>query len=122
MERTLPRKTALRLMIGLALSATLALDATAGLAKNAPAPATKVEDADKKACRKVDDKLKTAENKKCAIVAQAEPKVARTNGFLQLIAVPFVAGSAVVAAAISNQKNCGKGNNSQNNGNCPASP
>ena len=61
-------------------------------------------------------------DRKCDVVAQAEPKIAKSNAFFPFGATPFVALTAATAAAAANQKNCGKGNNSQNNGNCPASP
>ena len=60
---------------------------------------------------------------KCAKFTQAEPKIVPRNGFFQFLAVPLVAGAgAVTVTATKNSKNCGNGSNSQNNGNCPASP
>lgn len=61
-------------------------------------------------------------DRKCDVVAQAEPKIAKSNAFFPFGVTPIVALTAATAAAATNQKNCGKGSNSQNNGNCPASP
>ena len=110
----------LKPVMGLMLASALALNASPSFAKGAapgsasvPAPqSTKLR------CKKVADQLKS---RKCVPVAQAEPKVAKTNGLLPFLPLPIIAGTAAVAAA-ANSKNCGKGNNSQNNGNCPASP
>lgn len=61
-------------------------------------------------------------DRKCDAVAQAEPKIAKSNAFFPFGATPIAALTAATAAAATNQKNCGKGSNSQNNGNCPGSP
>lgn len=61
-------------------------------------------------------------DRKCNAIAQAEPNVAKSNSFLPFGVTLIAALTAATAAAAANQKNCGKGNNSQNNGNCPASP
>ena len=61
-------------------------------------------------------------DRKCNAIAQAEPNVAKSNSFFPFGVAPIAAVTAATAAAAANQKNCGKGNNSQNNGNCPASP
>ena len=111
----------LKPVLGLMLASAMTLNASPSFSKAATpesASAPKAQSS-KLRCKKVGDQLKS---RKCVPIAQAEPKVARSNGFLPFLAIPAVVGSAAVAAAVTNSKNCGKGNNSQNNGNCPASP
>lgn len=108
-------------VVCLMFASALALNAGPSFAKAATpesADASQVQTA-KLRCKKITDPRQA---KKCAAIAQAEPKVARANGFLPFLAIPAVVGSAAVAAAAANGKNCGKGSNGQNNGNCPASP
>ena len=111
----------LKTLVGMMLGSAVVLGAAPAAAQAAaPGTAATVPAATNKLrCKKVRDSL---ENRKCIPISQAEPAVARSNGFLPFLAIPAVVGSAAVAAAAANGKNCGKGNNSQNNGNCPASP
>ena len=111
----------IKTMVGMMLGSALVLGA-APAAAQAAAPgtaATVPATTNKLRCKKVSDSRK---KRKCILILPAEPAVARSNGFLPFLASPAVVGSAAVAAAAANSKNCGKGNNSQNNGNCPASP
>ena len=119
-EQTMALVISLRLAIGLMLVPAVTLNASPSFSKGAAPEAASAPkpQSPKLRCKKGGDSLNP---KKCVPITQAEPKVAQTNGFLPLLSIPIIAGSAAVAAAI-NSKNCGKGNNSQNNGNCSASP
>ena len=111
----------MKTMVGMMLGSALVLGA-APAAAQAAAPGTAVSvpaATNKLRCKNVGN---PRYKRRCIPILPAEPAVARSNGFLPFVAIPAVVGSAAVAAAAANSKNCGKGNNSQNNGNCPASP
>lgn len=120
MEQAMALGFSLKPVLGLMLATAMTLNASPSFAKGAAPEAASAPKAQspKLRCKKGGDPLNP---KKCVPVAQAEPKVAKSNGLLPFLPLPIIAGTAAVAAA-ANSKNCGKGNNSQNNGNCPASP
>ncbi len=111
-------------MVGVALAAALAAPAVPSFAQNAPAANGAATPGAKRiklrtGCDKPGDSLRP----QCRGFTRAEPNVVPYNKLFQFLWMPLVAGSGVATAVLGkNSKNCGKGNNSQNNGNCPASP
>ena len=117
----------LKRVVGLFLASALTLNASPSLSKaagsaSASAPQSEADSQSaKRRCQKViQQDSQQLKREKCAPIAQVESKGARLGVVLPLVALTVAAAGATVAA--SNRKNCGKGNNSQNNGNCPASP
>lgn len=108
----------------LALALGLAVDGTVATAADAPADPAATGAAPKKAPKlKTVCTQKSGGQKVCRKVSSADPQVAKSSGFFQSVGAPLaVGGAGITAAAASKGKNCGRGNNSQNNGNCAASP
>lgn len=112
-------KISLKRAAGLMLASAMMLNANPSLSKaavpeSASAPQSQ---SSTQRCKKVSQQRKS---KKCVPAALAEPKAARLSGILPFVAITVIAAGVTVAG--HNSKNCGKGSNSQNNGNCPASP
>ena len=120
-------KFSFKRVVGLMLASALTVNASPSLSKAAgPKTASNsqsesVSQSSKRRCKKVSQQdSQHRKKKKCVVAALAEPKAAQHIGVLPFVAITAIAAGAAVAA--TNSKNCGKGNNSQNKGNCPASP